>query len=155
MDYHSIHLPLAAEIGIVASGIFLLIGMLTGVWKYLQTRQSEHARAHYYVDIAHRSALLYAPASLILAVLASFSNLSSTTLLWCVIANLVFFYASVFSYILHGFLQDTHNQFQKPHRLGKSTQLPAFLVSGFMWALILAEVGATTLLVIGTICFFF
>ena len=155
MDYHSIHLPLAAQIAIVASGIFLLIGMLTGVWKYLQVRQSEHARAHYYVDIAHRSALLYAPASLILAVMASFSNLSSTTLLWCVIANLVFFYASVFSYILHGFLQDTHNQFQKPHRLGKSAQLPAFLVSGFMWALILAEVGATTLLVIGTICYFF
>lgn len=155
MDYHSIHLSLAAQIGIVASGIFLLIGMLTGVWKYLQIRQSEHARAHYYVDIAHRSALLYAPASLILAVLASFSNLSITTLLWCVIANLVFFYASVFSYILHGFLQDTYNQFQKPHRLGKSAQLPAFLVSGFMWALILAEVGATTLLVIGTICYFF
>ena len=155
MDYRVIDLTLASEIAIVASGIFLLIGMLTGVWKYLQIRQSEHARAHYYVDIAHRSALLYAPASLILAVLASFSNLSATTLLWCVIANLLFFFASVFSYVLHGFLQDTHNQFQKPHRLGKTGQLPAFLVSGFMWALIIAEVGATTLLVIGTISYFF
>ncbi len=155
MDDYLIDLPLAAKVGIVASGIFLLIGMLTGVWKYVQIRQSEHARAHYYVDIAHRAALLYAPASLILAVLASLSVLSEMTLLWCVIANLIFFYASVVSYILHGFLQDTHNQFQTPHRLGKSVQLPAFLLSTFMWALIIAEVGATLLLVIGTICYFF
>lgn len=50
---------------IVFSGIFLWIGMLTGVWKYWQIRHSAQARAHYYVDIAHRSSLLYAPASLI------------------------------------------------------------------------------------------
>ena len=150
-----VELEMSVKFALLFSAIFLFVGMLTGVWKYAQIRHSPQFRAHYYVDIAHRSALLYAPASLILAVLASFSNLSATILLWCVIANLLFFFASVFSYVLHGFLQDTHNQFQKPHRLGKTGQLPAFLVSGFMWALIIAEVGATTLLVIGTICYFF
>ncbi len=68
-----IFLVFAVKIGIIFSGIFLWVGMLTGVWKYYQIRHSQQSRAHYYVDIAHRSSLLYAPASLILAVLAYFS----------------------------------------------------------------------------------
>lgn len=63
-------LSLAVRLALIFSGIFLWVGMLTGVWKYWQIRASAQARAHYYVDIAHRSSLLYAPASLILAVLA-------------------------------------------------------------------------------------
>ncbi|MFI8024743.1 hypothetical protein ACFMI7_13170, partial [Acinetobacter baumannii] len=48
----------AVQLAIVFSGVFLWIGMLTGVWKYWQIRRSELSRAHYYVDIAHRSSLL-------------------------------------------------------------------------------------------------
>jgi len=44
----------AVQLAIVFSGVFLWIGMLTGVWKYWQIRRSELSRAHYYVDIAHR-----------------------------------------------------------------------------------------------------
>lgn len=47
----------AVQLAIVFSGVFLWIGMLTGVWKYWQIRRSELSRAHYYVDIAHRSSL--------------------------------------------------------------------------------------------------
>ena len=61
----------AMELAIIFSGIFLWVGMLTGVWKYYQIRRSQQSRAHYYVDIAHRSSLLYASASLILACLSS------------------------------------------------------------------------------------
>lgn len=80
----------ATQIAIVFSGVFLWIGMLTGVWKYYQIRQTEQARAHYYVDIAHRSSLLYAAASLILAVLSHFSILAESVVLFCVLANLFF-----------------------------------------------------------------
>ena len=113
----SMELALAVKIAIIFSGIFLWIGMFTGVWKYWQIRQSPQSRAHYYVDIAHRSSLLYAPATLILAVLAYYSDLSSAMNLICVLVNIVFFSFSIAAYMLHGFLQDTTNQFKQPHQL--------------------------------------
>lgn len=83
-------LTIATQWAIVFSGIFLWVGMLTGVWKYYQIRHTERARAHYYVDIAHRSSLLYAAASLILAVFSHFTVLSHLVALLCVLANLFF-----------------------------------------------------------------
>ena len=115
----SMELALAVKIAIIFSGIFLWIGMFTGVWKYWQIRQSPQSRAHYYVDIAHRSSLLYAPAALILAVLAYFSVWSAELNLAFVLINVLFFSFSILSYIVHGFLQDTTNQFRQPHKLGK------------------------------------
>ena len=143
-------LTTATQWAIVFSGIFLWIGMLTGVWKYLQIRRSVQGRAHYYVDIAHRSSLLYAAASLILAVLSTFSVLSDFVALVCVLANLFYFAMSVLIYIVHGLLQDTTNQFKQPHRLGKLT-LPVWCMSVMMLSLIVAELGATTVLLLGTV----
>lgn len=143
-----LELSLAVKLAILLSGIFLWVGMLTGVWKYLQIRLSEQARAHYYVDIAHRSSLLYAPAALILAVLAYFSTFSDTVNLICVLLNLFFFSFSIAAYILHGILKDTHNQFKKPHQLGQY-QLAPSLMSLAMWALVFAEVIGTGVLLLG------
>ena len=143
-------LTTATQWAIVFSGIFLWIGMLTGVWKYLQIRRSVQGRAHYYVDIAHRSSLLYAAASLILAVLSTFSVLSDFVALVCVLANLFYFAMSVLIYMVHGLLQDTTNQFKQPHRLGTLT-LPAWCMSVIMLSLIVAELGATTVLLLGTV----
>jgi len=122
--------------------------MLTGVWKYLQIRNSAQSRAHYYVDIAHRSSLLYAPAALILAVLAYYSQFSETINLICVVLNLAFFSFSIGAYILHGMLKDTTNQFKKPHQLGK-VQLPGILMTLAMIGLIVAELGGTGILLWG------
>ena len=141
-------LDLAVKIAIIFSGIFLWVGMLTGVWKYWQMRQSVHSRAHYYVDIAHRSSLLYAPATLILAVLAYYSEFSQQINLICVLINIVFFSFSIGAYILHGFLQDTSNQFKQPHQLGKF-QLPGILMTLAMLGLIVAELGGTGVLLYG------
>ncbi|AXY59946.1 hypothetical protein [Acinetobacter sp. WCHAc010052] len=145
-----LQLALSVRLAIVFSGIFLWVGMLTGVWKYLQIRQSEQSRAHYYVDIAHRSSLLYAPASLILAVL---SYISAWTELWnlvFVILNLIFFSFSVLSYILHGLLKDTTNQFRTPHQMGRF-HLPTWMMTFAMLLLVLAEVGATGMLLLGSV----
>ncbi|NIE95034.1 hypothetical protein F3J02_00800 [Acinetobacter sp. Tr-809] len=143
----------ATQLAIVFSGIFLWVGMLTGVWKYYQIRQSELARAHYYVDIAHRSSLLYAAASLILAALSLFTILSDAWVLFCVVANLFFFAMSILIYILHGLLKDTTNQFKQPHQVGRWT-LPAWCMTLMMLSLIIVELGATSILVLGTIAKF-
>ncbi|MCH7393619.1 hypothetical protein MMP66_04900 [Acinetobacter dispersus] len=143
-------LNIATQLAIVFSGIFLWVGMLTGVWKYYQIRQTAQARAHYYVDIAHRSSLLYAAASLILAALSFFTVLSDSIALFCVVANLFFFAMSILIYILHGLLRDTTNQFKQPHQVGKWT-LPAWCMTLMMLSLIIVELGATGILVLGTI----
>ncbi len=143
-------LTTATELAIVFSGIFLWVGMITGVWKYYQIRNSALARAHYYVDIAHRSSLLYAAASLILAVLSYFTILSNELSLFCVIANLFFFSMSILIYIVHGCLKDTTNQFKQPHQLGKWT-LPGWCMTIMMLGLIVVELSATGLLLFGTI----
>jgi hypothetical protein len=140
----------ATELSIIFSGIFLWVGMLTGVWKYYQIRNTELARAHYYVDIAHRSSLLYAAASLILAALSYFTSLSDSLSLFCVVANLFFFSMSILVYIIHGMLKDTTNQFKQPHKLGQWS-IPRWCMTFLMLSLIMVELGATAVLLLGTI----
>ena len=143
----------ATELSIIFSGIFLWVGMLTGVWKYYQIRKTELARAHYYVDIAHRSSLLYAAASLILAALSYFTVLSDMWTLACVIANLFFFAMSILTSIIHGLLKDTTNQFKQPHQLGQRA-IPAWCMTLMMLSLIIVELVATAILLCGTIAKF-
>ncbi|MGE8557385.1 MAG: hypothetical protein ACN6NU_02765 [Acinetobacter sp.] len=133
---------------VVFSGVFLWVGMLTGVWKYYQIRHSEQARAHYYVDIAHRSSLLYAPASLIMAVLAHFSVWSEGLNFIFVLINLFFFSFSILSYVLHGWLKDTTNQFKQPHQMGR-WHLPKWMLTSAMVLLVIGELGATAGLLLG------
>ncbi len=144
----------SVKIAIVFSGLYLWVGMLTGVWKYMQIRQSSQSRAHYYVDIAHRSSLLYAPATLILAVLAYFSAWSANITFICVVINLIFFSFAIMSYILHGALKDTTNQFKVPHQMGK-WHLPQWMMSFAMLLLALGEVLATGILVFGVVLKFY
>ena len=141
-------LSLSVRIAIIFSGLYLWVGMLTGVWKYWQISCSAHAKAHYYVDIAHRSSLLYAPATLILAVLAYFSVWSAELNLIFVLINMLFFSFSILSYIVHGFLQDTTNQFRQPHILGKFS-LPTWMMRCAMLLLVLGEIIATGGLLLG------
>ena len=81
----------AVALGILSAGVFLMVGLLTGVWKYLAIMRSDKARAPYYVDIAHRASLLYASSSLILAVLAYFSVWSAHINFYAVLLNVIYF----------------------------------------------------------------
>ncbi|MFW1800335.1 hypothetical protein ACG9YX_09905 [Acinetobacter nematophilus] len=145
-----VNLSLSVKLAVIFSGIYLWVGMLTGVWKYVQISRSELARAHYYVDIAHRSSLLYAPASLILAVMAYCSSFQEIINLLCVMVNLVFFSFSIASYVLHGWLKDTTNQFKQPHQLG-NVHLPKTLLRLAMILLVIGEIFATGALLLGMI----
>ena len=102
-------------------GIFFLVGLLTGAWKYVQVANSEKARAHYYVDIAHRASLMYAFACLVLERFALLSVWEDWVNTLAVLACLIFFALAIGSYILHGMLKDTRNQLQKPHSMGAAT----------------------------------
>ncbi len=138
----------AVALGILGAGVFLVVGLLTGIWKYVAIMQSDKARAPYYVDIAHRASLLYASAALILAGLAYFSVWSDSVNWLAVMANIVYFALAIGTYVIHGALKDTDNQLRSPHRLGLMT-LPRFLIHLFMWSLIVAEVGGTVVLLVG------
>lgn len=146
----TIALTPAVSLAIIASGIFFLTGLLTGVWKYLAIMKSEKAEAPYYVNIAHRTSLLYAFAAQLLAVFAYLSIWSDVTNFWATFFPLAFFAAAIFTYIVHGALRDTDNQLANPHKLGPMS-LPGFLIQGFMWALIVAEIGGFLVLFAGVL----
>ena len=116
---------------ILASGGFFLVGLVTGVWKYRQVQASPESRAHVYVDIAHRAALMYAFASIVLAEFAARSPLGDGVTYACVIAPLLFFAIAIGAYIAHGLARDTENQFEEP---GWATHIT-------MFGLIVAEIG--------------
>ena len=102
---------------IVAAGVLLAWAMLLGVWKYQQVMASPDGQAHVYVDIAHRAALMYSFATLVLAALAALSAWPSWVNAISVAVPLIFFVGAIGSYILHGALRDTENQFS-PDRAG-------------------------------------
>ena len=60
-------MSLAEKICLSAAFVFFMTGLLTGIWKYWHIANSEDASSPVYVDIAHRSSLLYSFAALLLA----------------------------------------------------------------------------------------
>lgn len=50
-----------------------MLALILGVWKYREMMTSENHLAHPYVDIAHRAALLYSFATLLIAVFVQLS----------------------------------------------------------------------------------
>lgn len=150
VSYSEFFLTPAVIVAILSSGLFFLTGLLTGVWKYVAIMRSDKAEAPYYVNIAHRASLLYSFAAMLIAVFAYLSVWSDTVNLWATLVQVVFFGAAIFTYVVHGALRDTDNQLKKPHRLGPMT-LPGLMISGFMWQLVLAEVGGFVVLFWGAI----
>ncbi|WAJ45148.1 hypothetical protein OK015_01060 [Mycobacterium sp. Aquia_216] len=80
-------LGLDTKITLLAAGLIFLLALVLGVWKYRQIMTSDDHRAHPYVDISHRAALLYSFATLLIA-----------------------------AFVDHGARRDTVNQFEKPAR---------------------------------------
>lgn len=132
-------LGIDTKLTLLAAGLIFLLALVLGIWKYRGMMTSENHLAHPYVDIAHRAALLYSFAMLLLAV---FVQLSA----WPVWVNLTaagvvvfFFVAAIAAYITHGARRDTVNQFENADR---STELA-------MAALIVGEIGGFGVLLAG------
>lgn len=138
----------AERLAILGSGVYLLIGLLTGVWKYREIMRSPTGQAHPYVDIVHRASLMYAFASLVVWKFAEVSSLGGGVELAAVVAIEGYFGLAILTYWVHALLKDTDNQLRAPFRLGSSV-LPRPVIQAFMWSLIAAEVGGFAVLFYG------
>jgi hypothetical protein len=93
-----------------------LPALVLGVWKYRQIMTSDDHRAHPYVDIAHRAALLYSFATLLLAAFVELSTWPTWVNLTPAMVVVFFFVGAIAGYISHGAQRDTVNQFENPVR---------------------------------------
>ncbi|MBV9960380.1 MAG: hypothetical protein JO360_18280 [Acidobacteria bacterium] len=129
----------AIKLSLAASGIFLLTGLLSGILKYSRIMSSAEHRAPVYVDIAHRAALLYSFASLVIARLLEYSPYSVRVQFWAAAVPLAFFAITIAGYIAHGLKDDTDNIFRERN----------FTTTWYMYALILGEVGGFAIILWG------
>lgn len=136
------------QLALAGAGGLFLIAQACGVWKFVKISRSPAASAPEYVSIAHRASLMYAFAAQLAAALAAFNALSHAVLLGAVTMLLVSFVLSIVSYAIHGFLEDTDNQYRRPHALGQYPLWP-WLLPALTWLKAVGEIGATVLLVGG------
>jgi hypothetical protein len=134
-------LSTATVITLLAAGLIFLLALILGIWKYRQMAVTADHLAHPYVDIAHRAALLYSFATLLVAVFVQLSAWPIWVNLTAAMVLVFFFVVAIASYIQHGLRHDTTNQFEHPG--------PG-LHAG-MAALIIGEVGGFSVLLSGFI----
>lgn len=130
---------IAIKISLLASGVFLLTGLLTGVVKYRKTMSSPDHRAPVYIDIAHRASLLYSFASLVMAKLLEYSPYSQSVQLIAVAFPLFFFAVTIGGYSVFGMLNTTNNIFNRRN----------FITTWYMYALIAGEIGGFVIILWG------
>ena len=116
-----------------------LWALLLGVMKYRQILASPEGQAHPYTDIAHRAALLYSFALLLVATFVELSGWGTLVNLLAAGAMALFFFAAVFGYNVHGLRRDTDNQMRDA-----GPEIRAFMV-----ALIVAEIAGWLVLIAG------
>jgi hypothetical protein len=126
---------------LLSSAAMFLFALLLGVWKYRQMSTAEDHLAHPYVDTAHRAALMYSFALLLVAVFVQLSGWSEAVNLTAAGLMAAYFFASVGDYAVHGWRGRTDNQFRDP--------MPGLHL--MMAALIFTEIGSWLVLVAGFI----
>jgi hypothetical protein len=109
-------LGIDTKVTLLAAGLIFLLALVLGVWKYRQILVSADHRAHPYVDIAHRAALLYSFATLLIAVFVELSAWPTWVNLTAAMIVVFFFVAAIAGYVSHGLRRDTVNQFENPTR---------------------------------------
>ncbi|WP_235738581.1 hypothetical protein [Nocardioides alcanivorans] len=134
-----VDLAFETQLLIACSGLVFLWALALGVLKYRQILASPAAQAHVYVDIAHRAALMYAFALLLLALFAELSTWPTAVDVVAALVPAAFFVAAIASYQWHGMRRDTDNQLRHPQRG----------VRGFMAALVIGEIGGSAVLFAG------
>ena len=133
-------MTLAAETEIVllAAGVLFLIALVLGGWKYRQMATSATHHAHPYVDIAHRAALLYSFATLLIATFVQLSDFSGAVNLVAAAMMIAFFFSSLVVDVVL-VMRNTSNQFADP--------LPG--TSAYMAALMVGQIGGWLVLLAG------
>lgn len=124
---------------LLAAGLIFLLALVLGVWKYRQMAASPDGLAHPYVDTAHRAALLYSFATLLIAAFVELSGWPETVDAIAAFIVILYFLAAIGSYIWHGAKRDTDNQVRDPVR-GTGV---------FFWSLVVAEIAGFSVLLAG------
>jgi hypothetical protein len=132
---------LAIKMSLLASGLFLLAGMLIGILKYQRMLTRETHTAPVYVDIAHRAAFLYSFAMLVIAKLLEYSPYSERVQLGATGLVLVFLVITVCGYLAHGLKEDTDNLFRERN----------FTTTWYMYMLMAGEIGGLSVILWGFI----
>ncbi len=136
---HAVEIGADTKAVLLAAALMFLWALLLGTWKYRQIATSDSHLAHPYVDIAHRAALLYSFALLLVATFVQLSGWSELVNLLAAGAMVLYFFSAVAVYTVHGWRRDTDNQFRDPVRGAHA----------FMLTLIVAEIGAWLVLIAG------
>ena len=126
---------------LLAAGLIFISALLLGAWKYWQMASSPEGLAHPYVDTAHRAALLYSFATLLIASFVELSGSSEAINLIAAFAVIAFFVAAISTYVTQGIRGATENQFREGDE-------PTGLHQ-FMWALIVVELAGFSVLLAG------
>ncbi|MBK7995272.1 MAG: hypothetical protein IPK14_18410 [Blastocatellia bacterium] len=121
---------LAIKLSLLAAGVFLLFGMLSGVIKYRYIMTSPSHNAPAYIDIAHRASFLYSFAALVIAKLLEYSPYSNFIQILATIIPLTFFTLTIVGYFITGLQNQTDNLFSKRN----------FISTWFMYLLIPGEI---------------
>ena len=96
-----------------ACGVFFLTALVLGVWKWRAMLSAPDHLAPHYVDTAHRAALLYSFACLVLIHFAELSPFPEAVNVAAVSFPLVFFGVAIASYIQLGWRDTTDNVFDR------------------------------------------
>jgi len=131
----------ASVIALAAAGIFFMIGLLTGLWKYLCMRRHPQAEAPHYVNTAHRAALMYAFSAQLLAVFAAVSAFPGWVNTVAVIPPLLFFAMAINNYVQLGLTTISNNSLRDAPDKAKIY----FIIN----MLAVAEIGGFSVLLIG------
>jgi hypothetical protein len=124
---------------VLSAGLIFLWALILGVVKYRQMAASAEGQAHFYTDTAHRAALMYSFATILIAFFVELSDFSDTVNGVAAFVLIFFFVFAIAGYMYHGLKQDTENQIlDSPRGL-----------HAFMTALIIGEIGGFTVLLIG------
>lgn len=128
----------STSIALVFSCAFFMIGLFTGIWKYILATKSPDGATPLYVGISHRSSFHYSFAALLVAILAGSSPYQPLTTLVIVSTLLAFFTVTLIIYIVLGARGDRVGQFSRP-LVFAGRELPEFARIIFMGVLIAAE----------------
>jgi len=127
---------LEIKLTLTALGLFFLTALLTGVWKYRHMLNNATHAAPPYVDIAHKAALHYSFAILVVLQFEEVSGLGTSLNLLGASLMIGFFAIATATYVMLGLKNETDNQFKVRN----------FNTTFGMWLLIAAEIGGFLLL---------
>ena len=126
---------------LLAAGLTFIWALLLGILKYRGMTKSPEGLAHPYIDTAHRAALLYSFAILLVAVFVQYDSWTETASLIAAGVLLFFFWGAILGYLVQGVRAQTDNSFRD------GDEPPG--LHPYMYALILGEVGAFAFLLVG------